>query len=661
MPNLLQHATSPYLRQHADNPVHWQEWGPEAFAEAARRDVPVLISIGYAACHWCHVMAHESFADPAVAAVLNDGFVSIKVDREERPDVDAVYMSATVALTGHGGWPMTVFATPDGRPFYCGTYFPPTPRQGMPSFGQLLHGVRDAWSDRREQTVSAADQVAAHIRRRQLPATETAAASPADLERDLAAATERLESVFDPAHGGFGGAPKFPPATLLPALCATGATQRGMAATTLTRMAYGGIYDQLAGGFCRYSVDAEWVVPHFEKMLYDNALLLSAYAAWIPHDGTGLARRIAAETVEFLERDLRTEHGGYAASLDADTDGVEGLTYVWSPEQLDEVLGGDAPAAAALLRVTAAGTFEHGSSVLQLAVPDEAALPAQWPDWRARLLRARAARPQPARDDKVVTAWNALAVSGLCDVYRFTGEVAVREVATRVADALLDGALHDGRLSRASIHGTAGTAPGMLEDYAALAAALMRVHLATARRAYLDTALALIDTARELFADDEALYADAPVDSELIHRPADVLDNPTPAGIAALTDSLALAHAVTGKASYAAEVETLLGRLRPALVQAPNAAGTVWRVAQSWIAGMPTYVVAGPPGEQRDAFAAAARAVAAPGTLLLTGGDEGGSPLLTGRVGEAPRLFACRFGVCERPLESLADVRALAG
>lgn len=472
---------------------------------------------------------------------------------------------------------------------------------------------------------------------------------------------QRLAGVFDEARGGFGGAPKFPPATLLPPLCESRqAPALAMAARTMRAMAYGGIYDQLAGGFCRYSVDAGWVVPHFEKMLYDNALLLSAYAAWIPHDDTGLAARIAGEIVDFLENDLRTEHGGYAASLDADTDGVEGLTYVWTPRQLVEVLGVDAEQAAELLRVTSTGTFENGASTLQLAVGSEAELPAGWPEWRRRLHEARAGRAQLARDDKIVTAWNALAISGLCDLHRATGDARALDVARRVADVLTGLHLRDGQLVRASIDGAAGQTRGMLEDYACLASALLRLHLATAEHEYLDVALQLIESAQELFADEEALYADAPHDSELIHRSAEILDNPTPAGIAALADALALAHAITGSAAYTEEVERLLARLRPVLVQAPNAAGTIWRVAQRWDAGMLTYVIAGPPGEDRDAFLEAVRP-AAGGALLLVGDQELGSPLLTGRVVQQPRLFVCRGGVCDRPLSELDDVRTFVG
>lgn len=657
MTNRLATATSPYLQQHADNPVHWQEWGDAAFDEARRRDVPVFISIGYAACHWCHVMAHESFEDPVLAALLNENFVSIKVDREERPDVDAVYMSATVALTGQGGWPMTVFATPEGQPFYCGTYFPPSPRQGMPSFTQLLHGVAEAWRERREQALETAGTVAAHIRQRQLTAGHRSGKVP-DSDT-FAAATERLSGVFDAKYGGFGSAPKFPPATVLPALCAGNERAREMAVATMKAMAYGGIYDQLAGGFSRYSVDAQWVVPHFEKMLYDNASLLSAYAAWIPTDTTGLATRVCSEILDFLETDLRTDAGAYASSLDADTDGVEGLTYAWTPAQLAEVLGeADAQLAAELLKVTEHGTFEHGTSTLQMAVAIDSKLGAKWPIWRAALREARATRPQPGRDDKVVTAWNALAISGLCDLYRVTGNTRALIAARRVADVLIDTHVIDGVLVRASIGGTAGAVGGMLEDYAALAAGLLRLHLATAARRYLEIAIRLIDRARSLFVDDEALYADAPSDSDLIHRPAEVFDNPTPSGIASLVDALALAHAITGEGAYSDAVERLLVHLSPVLEQAPNAAGTIWRVAQSWAAGMPTYVVAGPEfDEDTSRLEVEVREIAGPGALILVGHDEAASPLLAGRVGSFGRLFACRGGVCDRPVTHVADLQ----
>ncbi len=407
--NQLAGAASPYLRQHADNPVHWQQWSPAALAEAAKRDVPILLSIGYAACHWCHVMAHESFDDDEVAAAMNAGFVCIKVDREERPDIDAVYMNATVALTGQGGWPMTCFLTPDGRPFYCGTYYP------KDAFLQLLSAVASTWNERRDEVEQSSDHIASELR-------SMAAGLPGGGPQvDPALCDHAVAAVLrdeDTVHGGFGGAPKFPPSALLEALLRhwerTGSPQ-ALAAVRRSgnAMARGGMYDQLAGGFARYSVDNAWVVPHFEKMLYDNALLLRAYAHWARRTGDPLARRVTAETARFLLDELRDDNM-FTSSLDADADGREGSTYVWTPAQLTEMLGGDEGRwAASVFGVTEAGTFEAGASVLQLpGDPDD---PARFDRVRAALLAARRTRPQPGRDDKVVTAWNGLAITALAE------------------------------------------------------------------------------------------------------------------------------------------------------------------------------------------------------------------------------------------------------
>src|SRR3954447_6512218 len=387
MSNRLANATSPYLLQHKDNPVDWWEWGDEAFAEARRRDVPVLLSVGYAACHWCHVMAHESFEDEATAAQMNAGYVCIKVDREERPDVDAVYMEATVALTGHGGWPMTVFLTPDGKTFQAGTYYPPQPRQGMPSFRQLLGAVSQAWVDRRDEVERAGQQITGALLGRRGSARageQPAAPAPADLEH----AVRLTARAHDEERGGFGGAPKSPPSMVLEWLLrhaaragtqqagGSGATALHMAGNTLRHMALSGTYDQVEGGFARYAVDAGWVVPHFEKMLYDNAQLARVYLHWWRLTGAPLGRRIAEETCDWMLSRLGTPEGGLASSLDADTQGVEGLTYVWTPDQLAELLGPDDGAwAADALGVTRAGTFEHGTSTLQLRVDVDGGAP----------------------------------------------------------------------------------------------------------------------------------------------------------------------------------------------------------------------------------------------------------------------------------------------
>ncbi|MGW2539858.1 DUF255 domain-containing protein [Kitasatospora sp. NPDC001574] len=410
MPNRLADATSPYLLQHAGNPVDWWPWGPEAFEEARRRGVPVLLSVGYAACHWCHVMAHESFEDEGVAAYANERFVAVKVDREERPDVDAVYMEAVQAATGQGGWPMTVFLTPDKEPFYFGTYFPPEPRHGMPSFRQVLEGVHAAWRDRRDEVGEVAARIRADLSERASVYAVGSGVHQPPGETGLHEALVALSRDFDERRGGFGGAPKFPPAMVVEYLlrhhARTGSEAAlEMAVRTGEAMARGGIHDQLGGGFARYAVDADWVVPHFEKMLYDNALLLRAYLHLWRATGSPLARRTALTTADFLLRELRTPEGAFASALDADsTDpatgrSVEGAYYVWTPAQLAEVLGdADGGYAAELFEVTGAGTFEHGSSVLQLlADPADAAAHERV---RSRLFEARAARPAPARDDK---------------------------------------------------------------------------------------------------------------------------------------------------------------------------------------------------------------------------------------------------------------------
>ena len=478
MANRLKDATSPYLLQHADNPVDWWPWSDEAFGEARRRDVPVLLSVGYAACHWCHVMAHESFEDPATAALMNEHLVAIKVDREERPDVDAVYMTATQAMTGQGGWPMTVFMTPDRAPFYCGTYFP---RQ---QFRQLILGVSSAWRTDRGGVEEQAGQVAGALAGNVAATARAlreggglnvlagpdgggpagpgeAGASPAHL---TATAVTALAGDFDEDHGGFGRAPKFPPSMVLEFLLRhderTGsAGARRMACQTLEAMARGGMYDQLGGGFARYSTDEAWVVPHFEKMLYDNALLARVYAHSWRRTGSGLARRVAAETCDWMLRELRTPQGGLAASLDADSEGEEGRFYVWSPAELTEALGEqDAAFAAEAFGVTRAGTFGHGRSVLQR--PAEPADAARFDTVRAALLAARDQRVRPGRDDKVVAAWTGLAIAALAEtgltLDRGDLVAAARDAARLLARVHLSG----GRLARTSRDGVAGDSAG---------------------------------------------------------------------------------------------------------------------------------------------------------------------------------------------------------
>ena len=508
--NRLKDSTSPYLLQHADNPVDWWPWCDEAFAEAARRDVPVMLSVGYAACHWCHVMAHESFEDPETAALLNEHVVAVKVDREERPDVDAVYMTATQAMTGQGGWPMTVFMTPDQEPFFCGTYFP------RDTFRSLVLNVARAWRSQRAGVADQARQVVdALSQNAQATARALRGGEGEWTERfpEIAdAAVTGLERNYDAADGGFGGAPKFPPSMVLEFLLRhhrrTGAPAAlYMAEGTCEAMARGGLYDQLGGGFARYSTDAAWVVPHFEKMLYDNALLARVYLNLWRATGSDLARRVAEETCAWMLRELRTEEGGLAASLDADSEGEEGKFYVWRPAELDAILGsGDGEFAARVFGVTERGTFEHGASVLQRRIEPEE--PDRLARVRAALLAARDGRVRPGRDDKVVAAWNGLAISALAECGLLLGRpdfvAAARDAAALLATVHLAG----GRLIRTSRDGAAGDTAGVLEDYACVAEGLLVLSGVTGEARWTALAGDLLETALTAFGDGHGGFYD---------------------------------------------------------------------------------------------------------------------------------------------------------
>ena len=667
MPNRLADSTSPYLLQHADNPVDWWPWGDDAFAEAERRDVPVLLSVGYAACHWCHVMAHESFEDRAVADYLNARFVAVKVDREERPDVDAVYMEAVQAMTGHGGWPMTAFLTPGGRPFYAGTYFPPEPRHGMPSFRQLLEAVAETWAQRRDEV----DQTAGAIADRLGALRLTPGRQPPSPER-LDAAVRRLADDFDPTHAGFGGAPKFPPSMVLEFLLrhharsGVGDDQAlRMVEATCDRMARGGMYDQLAGGFARYSVDREWVVPHFEKMLYDNALLLRVYAHWWRDTGSPLAERVTRETAEFLLRDLHTPEGGFASALDADTavDGhsVEGATYVWTPAQLREVLGeADGDWAASLLGVTEAGSFEHGTSTLQLRHdPDD---PQRWAVLRERLLRARVTRPQPARDDKVVTSWNGLAVAALADAGALLDEPTWIDAAVACADLLvqlhLDGA---GRLRRASRQGKVSEHPGVLEDHANAAEGFLALVAATGDPIWLSFADQVLEIVLDRHVDPGGGFfdtADDATDVRLagIRRPQDPTDNATPSGWSAAAGALLTFSAYTGSARHREAAVEALGVYDALADQAPRFAGWGLAVAEALTAGPVEVAIVGPGADPRTAaLRQAALRSGSPGAAIVAGDptDEVAMvvPLLRDRalVDGKPAAYVCRDFACRMP------------
>jgi len=656
--NRLGAVTSPYLLQHAANPVDWWPWCPEALEEARLRNVPILVSIGYASCHWCHVMAHESFEDEAVARLVNDGFVAIKVDREERPDVDAVYMTATQAMTGQGGWPMTVFATPDGEPFFCGTYFP---RAG---FARLLDSVRTAWRDQRDAVVAQGSAVVQAIGGAQLVGGPTAPIS-AEL---LDSASAQLAKDHDQVYGGFGGAPKFPPHMNLLFLLRQHQRTGGegdleIVRHTAEQMARGGIYDQLAGGFARYAVDNTWTVPHFEKMLYDNALLLRVYTQLWRLTDDPFARRIADETAAFLLRDLATPAGGLASALDADTDGTEGLTYAWTPAQLSAVLGVEEGAwAADLFNVTTKGTFEHGSSVLVLARDIDAADPAlvqRWREARARLLAARAQRPQPARDDKVVASWNGLAITALAEHAQLTG--AAGTPAIELATVLAERHMVDGRLRRVSRDGTVGTPAGVLEDYGCVAEAFCAVHQLTGDGRWLTRAGVLLDVALERFATGTGGFYDTADDAErLVTRPADPTDNATPSGVAALCAGLVAYAALSGETRYREAADAALATVGPLISGHPRFAGYSAAVAEAVLVG-PYEIAIATANPADDPLVAAAHRHAPPGTVVVAGEpDRPGVPLLAGRplIEGAAAAYVCRGFVCDRPVTTVDDLTA---
>ncbi|GIH91546.1 thioredoxin domain-containing protein [Planobispora siamensis] len=660
--NKLKDATSPYLLQHADNPVHWFEWGPEAFEEAARRDAPLLISVGYSACHWCHVMAHESFEDEATAALMNEHFVNVKVDREERPDVDAVYMAATQAMTGHGGWPMTVFATPEGHPFYTGTYFP------RPQFQRLLTAVATTWKEDRQGVLTQSSKIVEAL------GEQTAFPSgPLPTPETLTRAVRNLASSFDPVHGGFGGAPKFPPSMALEFLLrygAAGGPEAGRAVSmterTLEAMARGGMYDQLVGGFARYSVDAEWIVPHFEKMLYDNALLLRVYTHWWRATGSVMGRRVALETADWLLAEMSTSEGGFASALDADSEGVEGKFYVWTVDELEELLGEeDGDWAAGVFEVTGAGTFEHGTSVLQLlSDPDD---PERFERVRSALLAARARRVRPGRDDKVVAAWNGLAVAALAEAGALFDRADLVSAA-RAAATLLEEVHMDGdRLLRTSRDGRAGGNAGVLEDYADVAEGLLTLYGVTGETRWFHRAEALLETVLTRFSDGSGGFFDTADDAErLFQRPQDPTDNATPSGQFAAAGALLTYAALTGSARHREAAEAALGTVSVLAERHARFAGWGLAVAQAAVSGPVEVAVVGAPDDPATAaLHRAALTSPAPG-LVIALGEPGSSgvPLLEGRtpVDGSPAAYVCRNFTCRMPVTTPADLKAeLAG
>ena len=612
--NRLAQETSPYLQQHAGNPVDWYPWGEEALARARAEDRPILLSIGYSACHWCHVMEHESFEDELTARAMNDHFVCIKVDREERPDLDSVYMDAVVALTGHGGWPMTVFLTPVGEPFFGGTYFPPEPRHGLPSFKQVLLSVAEAWEEKRSEVEGSAAHLVEHIR-------DGARLQPSDEplgEELLAEAQRNLRDGFDPQWGGWGRAPKFPPAPVLEFLLRRG--EEEMTRRTLDSMMLGGMWDAVGGGFHRYSVDERWLVPHFEKMLYDNALLASVYVHAARRFGDERYRRIADLTLDYVLRELALEGGGFASAQDADTDGVEGLTFTWAP-------GEGAPEE--LLE-----PFEHGRFVLRGEL-DEAT--------RERLFELREQRPKPLRDDKAIASWNGLMLAALAQAGRVGP-------ATELALFLL-GPLStpDGRLHRTWRAGL-GKGTGYLEDYADVAYGLMELHVASGDPRFLLESHRLATLAVDLFADDEAggFFQSARDGEQLVARKKELDDHPTPSGNAMLAYVLMRLARIWGDDELERRGVSVLRLVRDALTRAPSAFGWLLVALDQHLAPRREVAIVGDPGAP-VARVAVERAAA---TDVIACGPAAGIPLLEGRgkIAGQTAVYVCERFACELPV-----------
>jgi uncharacterized protein YyaL (SSP411 family) len=626
--NRLANETSPYLLQHADNPVDWYPWGDEVLTRAREEDKPILLSVGYAACHWCHVMAHESFEDPVTAALMNERFVNVKVDREERPDVDGIYMDAVVAMIGHGGWPLTVFLTPAGEPFLGGTYFPPEPRHGLPSFQQVLVAVSELYRERRDDVTRRTEVLVDALEQ----AASAAPSAEPLTESILLQAVRRLEELHDPEWGGFGRAPKFPPASALELLLRRGETQ--VSTKTLDAMALGGMYDLVGGGFHRYSVDERWLVPHFEKMLYDNALLIPAYLhGWLV-TGRERYREVVEETVEYLLRDLMLEGGGFASSQDADTEGVEGLTYTWAPgegapEELFE-------------------PFDDGRFVLRGSLD---------PETRARLLELRSQRPQPGLDDKAIASWNGLALAALAEAGRRRDRSEWIDEARALAEFLL-GPLSDerGRLHRSLRDGrTSGT--GFLDDYANVAHGLYELHVATGELRWLEEARRLALLAVGLFVDEErGGFFLAPAEGEqLVARKKDLFDHPVPSGNSMLAYLLLRLARIYGDDELEQRAVGVLRLLGESMARGPSEFAWALNALDLYLATPKEIAVIGRPDSD---VAHAALEPFDPNAVVAFGPAEG-VPLLEGKdyVEGRPAVYVCERFACQRPVTDASELR----
>ena len=658
--NRLARETSPYLLQHAHNPVDWYPWGEEAFARARTENKPILLSVGYSACHWCHVMERESFENPDTAALMNRHFVNVKVDREERPDVDHIYMQAVQSLTGHGGWPMTVFLTPDGTPFYGGTYFPPTDRHGLPGFPRLLTALADAWTHRQGEVAQSGRQIA-----EALGQTERLRRAGTLLTDEvLSSAFHGLAAQFDEEHGGLGGAPKFPQPMIWEFALRFGRRTgneyaRRMVHTTLIRMARGGMYDQLGGGFARYSVDAHWLVPHFEKMLYDNAQLASLYLhGWLAFRDAE-CRRVCEETLDYVLREMTDPAGGFYSAQDADSEGHEGKFFVWTPDEMRAVLGAEADAAMAYWGVDRGPNFE-GTSILYLpGEPDPARMAAA----RRKLHEARERRVHPGRDDKVLAAWNGLMCQALAEAGRALGRADYLAAAVRSAEFVLGSMRRDGRLRRTWKAGEARL-NGYLEDYAMVAAALSALYEATFERRWLDAARDLTAEMLRLFWDDaiEGFYDTGTDHEQLIVRPRNLYDNAVPCGSSVAIEVLLRLAELTGDSAYEQRATAALRPMADLMARHPTAFGRFLCALDFHLGPRLELALLAPRGLAdvaplaREAFGRYLPNLVAAGAVAGEASASAGIPLLEGRgtVDGKPTAYVCRNYACELPVTDVA-------
>jgi hypothetical protein len=650
--NRLADETSPYLRQHRDNPVDWYPWGADAFARAKLEDKPLLLSVGYSACHWCHVMAHESFEDEATASMMNELFVNVKVDREERPDVDAVYMEAVQAMSGRGGWPMTVFLTPDGRPFFGGTYYPPERRHGMPSFTDVMIAIRDAWRDRREAVVDQAAELAANIESRTQLAGPTG--EPHLGVELLEGGYDALRAQHDDTWGGFGGAPKFPQPSMIDLLlrahhhnASTDTLQ--MVTTSLDAMASGGIYDHLGGGFARYSVDGQWLVPHFEKMLYDQAGLLRIYLHAWQVSGAARYRQVVDETIDYVLRDLRDPSGGLYSAEDADSEGEEGRFYVWSFDEVEKIGG---PEAVEWYGVTPGGNFE-GANILNRPVRGDLLRPPEIEAARQRLFEARAQRVRPGVDDKVLTEWNAMFLAALAEAAAAAGEASWRTAAVEVGEFLLR-ELRDenGRWLRSWKQGLAKQ-PAFAADYGWLVDAFTRLSELTGEARWITEARAAADALLDLFWDDErsGVFTVGSDAEQLIVRSKDLFDGATPSANSVAAVALVRLGALTGVDRYTDAARGILALLYEPMAHHPTAFTHALAAVDLLVAGVDEVAIV---GDRPDLVEAVQRAYRP--NAVVAWGERYESPLWESR--EAGKAYVCRRYACKAPASTVGELVA---